>query len=332
MRPDPPSDIFSPVFVVGMPRSGTTLLAAMLDAHPALALSPESEFLTYWTGYLRRRGFERFLRAYLVHPHFLRFRIPPEEFRRRLEASKDRSPRGVFACLLAAYAELHGKRRPGEKTPNHWRHVATLRQWFPDARVIHLVRDPRAVVASLAKTPWAHRHLDWYARQWRDCMRAMRRHEVDPAVRVVRYEDLVVAPEAEARSLCEFLGEEFSDRMLRREGLSHRVHSDDAWVREHHRRSMAPVETSGLDRWRGELDAATLRVVEHRADREEMARRGYVPESVPFSATRAMTFDAGSAARRLAFEASRFLRKVRHKLETAGGAPAGGTSPGEPRA
>ena len=82
-------------------------------------------------------------------PYFmwLRRNVERERFEARLLAG-ERSERGVFLAMLGLYAEAKGVTRTGEKTPAHVREVGTLLEWFPDARVVHMVRDPRAIYVS----------------------------------------------------------------------------------------------------------------------------------------------------------------------------------------
>ena len=61
----------------------------------------------------------------------------------------------MFATILNYHADLKGKRRVGEKSPQHALHLETLREWFPDSLIIHMMRDPRASVASMLHMPWS---------------------------------------------------------------------------------------------------------------------------------------------------------------------------------
>ncbi|HXG40688.1 MAG TPA: sulfotransferase, partial [Candidatus Limnocylindrales bacterium] len=182
-RPDPASDGPEPagaarpashIFVVGVSRSGTTLMRHILDRRPDVAIAPENHYLGHllpWEGVrhkLRRfgdladdRNVERLvdylysgglarasrLRGASRLWRWLTRHVPRDELLAALLAS-DRSERAIFATVLGAYAARKGARVGGEKTPAHVRYVPTLLEWFPDGRVVHLVRDPRAVFVS----------------------------------------------------------------------------------------------------------------------------------------------------------------------------------------
>lgn len=71
--------------------------------------------------------------------------------RNNLPAGGERTLVAIFASILQTYAEAHGKARCGEKTPRHYLYIDTLLEWFPRATVVFVVRDPRAVAASLLR-------------------------------------------------------------------------------------------------------------------------------------------------------------------------------------
>src|SRR6185436_14178577 len=84
------------------------------------------------------------------------------------------SYQALLRCILEQYAESQGKVRYGEKTPHHAFIAKTLGEWFPGAAIIHLVRDPRDVVASLQRMPWAPNSIVDNAWMWRLFNRAAR--------------------------------------------------------------------------------------------------------------------------------------------------------------
>ena len=118
--------------------------------------------------------------------------------------------------MLDLYRERQKKPRCGEKTPRHLRYVPKIISWFPNARVICVLRDGRDVALSLAAMPWYGQGLRAAARLWRSSVASM-----DKAARlypdqllIVRYETLVSEPEQALRAVMAFLGEEFEARQL----------------------------------------------------------------------------------------------------------------------
>ncbi len=217
----PPSErVRAPVFIVGAPRSGTTLLRVTLNRHSQLAVCGETHYFS--RVYARRHAFgdpgnprnrKRIVGAYLAIEPIRRLGMDIGVLRERL-MSEGVSWSALFASLIQAYAGFHGKAHAGEKTPRHALHVNTLCEWFPDCSIIHLVRDPRAAVCSLTHMPWASRSVLMGARTWRlfntsACTASTR----DNYLRV-KYEELVARPEEQLRRLCGHIGLDYEEEML----------------------------------------------------------------------------------------------------------------------
>ncbi len=314
-----------PIFVVGVGRSGTTLLQSLLSAHSRIAVTPETHFCAIWREHAGGaaaagpRGFEAGWRGYLASKRFADLGVTPERARAILERGSERSPRAALAAMMAAYGEAQGKPRVGEKTPGHWRHARTLLDWFPDARVIVLRRDPRAVAASKMRAPWAAQAMRYagtasarltrlhvvaeearhWCRAYDEAVPALLR---DPRATLVPYEDLVAEPEAVLRRVCAFLGEAFEPAMMADRRGQPAPAADGAalgegwrdWRERHHAASRRPVGAGSLDRWRGDLTAREVAAMEAVAG-EAMARCGYRPAS-PSAAGRAALRLARAAA------------------------------------
>src|SRR5688572_17181295 len=160
MTPSTDPLIRAPIFVVGMSRSGTTLISSMLSAHPEVAISGETHFLNRWMRErvarpdLTRKDFDRLWSRYTQSHQFRFLNLDPDAIAARIHASGSYHLAVVFAALLAQHGSTWGKPRVGEKTPGHDRSMTTLLDWYPDARIVYMLRDPRAVVASLIRTPW----------------------------------------------------------------------------------------------------------------------------------------------------------------------------------
>lgn len=211
-------------FILGRGRSGTTLLRAMLDAHPEMAVPNESHFVV-GLGKRRRRyelpeGFdgERFLADLLDDWAFKRWRLPPEhvlsEFRRDMPRSFADGIRRAFMT----YARHHGKTRYGDKTPGYVMSMDQLAHTFPESRFVHVIRDGRAVALSYLDSPFGPPTLDGNAVYWRRFVRHGRRvgRRLEPERYMeIRYEALVQDPEPELRRLCDFIELSFDPAMLR---------------------------------------------------------------------------------------------------------------------
>lgn len=225
------------VFVVGCPRSGTTLLQRMLDAHPALAVANDTHFIPRAVqavlpgladgklGEISGESHRQLIDWACDYHRFDRLGLPPEAVGRA--ASAQTFPRFVSA-VYCEFAALHGKTLGGEKTPDYVRSLPLLHRLFPEAKLLHIVRDGRDV--ALSAREWAHpgkgpgRFALWQeaplavcALWWRwqvgNGRRSARR--LPPGVLLeVGYEALVRDPRGQLGRIAQFLGIGQVDAML----------------------------------------------------------------------------------------------------------------------
>jgi len=268
-----------PLFVVGAPRSGTTLLLETLNRHPDLWLCTETYYLHFLWGRRKRLGDlrdravrERVVRAYLRTNRIKHQDVDLDALSAVL-AEEGTGYEALFESLMRFCARAHGRRRWGEKTPDHARQAELLCDLFPDCALIHIVRDPRDVVASLLRMPWGDRSVLANARQWLDCNAGALRCADRPHYLRVVYEDLVADPETELARLCAFVGEEYSPRMLEagEEGDAARW-----WLG----RARTSIDRSRAERWRSALDPEQVGLVEWLTG-DVMRRTGYEPAAEP---------------------------------------------------
>lgn len=296
----------APIFIVGVPRSGTTLLAAMLNAHPRIAISPETFFLE-WALRLphadlsRDADFGDFWRDYTRSGPFAHLRLDGEELRQRFRRCDSHTFADLLAVILEGYAESRGKPRCGEKTPRHYLYVDTILEWFPGARVVFVVRDPRAVAASLLLVPWASDDAEEHGWRWKRSMELLARFEADPRVIATRYEDLVSHPTAELLRLCSHIDEPFEDGMLEFAAEAAALVAGES----HKQNVLRPLDVDSLHKWERQLSARQTAAIEHIAA-DGMAARGYAPSA------RGLGLGGWVAihARRLTRQASRVKRRV----------------------
>jgi len=240
-----------PVIVLGVGRSGTTLLRVMLDRNSELAIPYESFFVVPLA---RRHGRQPRLddfvddlgRFYQLYE----WGIAPEDVRPRLREGMTTGE--AIAAVFEVYAEREGKPRWGDKTPLYMQSLPQLERLFPDATWVHLVRDGRDAALSFLALPegfsgktWAQpRTAAQFAARWRTEILAARRirgHYLE-----LRYEDLVSEPERELRRVCEHASLPWEQQMLDHTGVS-----EVAKMPEH--RNIARPPTAGLRDWRTEM-------------------------------------------------------------------------------
>jgi hypothetical protein len=211
-------------FVVGVGRSGTTLLRMMLDAHPQLAVPPETHFLL---AVIQRSGRLRFnarvARRTIVedeHRRWKDFGLDRDELLARFQAVEPFNTADALRAFYGLYAERHGKSRWGDKTPDYVRKMKKIQNTLPEARFIHVIRDGRdaglsqnARIARRGKDPVPPREM---ARRWRKRIVKSRIDAAEVAHYIeVRYEDLIGDTEAVLRRVCDHIQLEYDPAMLR---------------------------------------------------------------------------------------------------------------------
>jgi hypothetical protein len=276
-------------FFVGCGRSGTTLLRAMFDSHPDLAVPDEVSFVIrlarphYALRYGWPRRFDAGRAADLIvgNASWRRWGIPPDEGRSALVDPPPASFAEIVRRAYAGWAAHEGKPRYADKTPMHVLHLRRLARLFPEARFVHLVRDGRDVALSYRSVAWGPSTVEDAALLWRRRVGHGRRagRRVGPGrYREVRYEELVAEPERVARELCAFLDLAWDDAVLRYPARAGEVIAATRFPEAHDRLRLPP--TPGLRDWRAQMPAADVARFEAIAGRE-LAAYGYSPAGPP---------------------------------------------------
>ncbi|MEM6253217.1 MAG: sulfotransferase [Cyanobacteria bacterium P01_D01_bin.156] len=260
----------SPIFIVGMPRSGTTLLTTILSGHPRIAISPETHFLTYWVpkyshlDLSKIHDFETFWQALSQSKRFSYFDIDSNKTLEAILAKSSLNHAAIFTGWLEVYAERWQKPRWGEKTPLHYQHLNQLLTWFPNAQVLWMLRDPRAVTASLLKMDWASDYVHVHAQQWCQSTQLYERQwQSNRHVKLIRYEDLVQQPELTLKGICRFLNEDYSEQLLAQRSADNiSTINRQGWALSHLNQTLKPLEYSAIDKWQRELWPAHIEIVD----------------------------------------------------------------------
>ena len=244
-----------PLIILGVGRSGTTLLRVMLDRSSEIAIPYESFFVTPLAHrHGRRPQLDEFVDDLGRFYQLYEWGIEPEDVRSRLREGMTTGE--AIAAVFEVYAEHEGKPRWGDKTPLYMQHLPLLERLFPDALWVHLVRDGRDAALSVLELPegfsgktWAQpRTAAQFAARWRTEIRSARRlgRHVGHRYLELRYEDLVAEPERELRRVCEHASLTWEPGLL-----EHDVAPEVSAMPEH--RNLAQPPTPGLRDWRNQM-------------------------------------------------------------------------------
>ncbi len=255
-----------PLFIVSCGRSGTTLLRWMLNCHPNIAIPPESYFIVeiydrFFTTYdkTNRTVREQVIRYLFDHPFYKEFHLDNGSVYRSLVAPEELQLSELISIVYQTYAQQYGKVRWGDKTPHYVSRMDAIRQLFPDAQFIHVIRDGRDVALSILKVDFGPNSLPESALDWKHWVQTGRKlgkeignkHYLE-----IFYENLVRAPERSLRTVCEFIGESFHEEML-----YHHRHKDLAF-HESHQLLPQPVTTSRIGKWRQQMREDEVKLFE----------------------------------------------------------------------
>ncbi len=260
------------VFVVGCPRSGTTLLQRMLDHHPRLAVANDTHFIPRAVT-SSSTGADLPLTADLIERvrTYRRFpRLGLAEAAVDSAAANAHTYRGFVSALYSEFAAMHGKPLGGEKTPDYVRCLPFLHALFPWVKTLHIIRDGRDV--ALSTLEWANEDKGpgkfqlWREEPYAVCalwwrwqvytgrrdgreLGAARYHEIS-------YEDLIASPEQTLQAAADFLQLRYAPEMAayhvgktkNAPGLS----AKEAWL----------PPTPGLRDWRTQMAKRDLELFE----------------------------------------------------------------------
>jgi Sulfotransferase family len=307
-----------PIFIVGLHRAGSTLWHNLIAMCPGIMRLTEPWFLSEG----RHKDFNYFLTTQvgdlsddenvdkMVELCFAKKNVPglgsvfwkfvnikaaenPElkgEISRRIKKS-DRSLGAIARILIEEITRFSGCTRACVKFPADVGHIPELIVWFPDCRIMHITRDPRAVAMSKTNDPSGtaikvleHPRLAWVIRklsvwfviaQYRQTARLHRRFQHLCNYKLFRYEDLLAEPEKTLRDLCKFINVEFTDDLLHPEKGRH----------EHQASSLTGKQQKAFDvtaavRWQEAISPIDKWLITT-LTRRSMKTLGYDPDTHP---------------------------------------------------
>jgi hypothetical protein len=312
-----------PVFICGHPKSGTSLLRSLLDGHPELLVYPEeTSFFRRYLPKAQGKSLEEKLALadeYLIHIFTWNQDAPPasqagfpdrdysdisfEQVRQAMHQmihEQYRHDGDMLFAALAAFGQVTGcmsdrTLRWVEKTPYNERYVKQILAWWPEARFIHVIRDPRDNFAS-----YQRKHPQWtaesFARSWRDSALDGLNHQealsTEPSLPsspisnprspakywVLRYEDLLQQPEECLRRMCQFLGVQ-DHPTLRNPTRNGKPWGGNSMFGER----FSKIDSSPLGRWRESLAPEEILIIDRIAV-ETMRRLNYPPSGLNWKA------------------------------------------------
>jgi hypothetical protein len=257
-----------PFFVVGCPRSGTTMLQQALNRHSQVVIPPETKYFFSFLGHSHRRQLRHVERLEAD----LRITLP----RPAARVSSAAEGRAFYEEMARRYVERLGRDGVtcfGEKTPEHTGHLPLIRRLFPEAKFVAIYRDGRDVAASLSRMPWMTSDVYVNFIVWLYYNRVLRGASERgwPNLYWVRYEDIVADPERELGKVLNFLELPYEPAVAEgcgnREGVPEREYG---WKK----RALGQITDNRVGSFHRELTASQVAILE-RLGKNTLCSLGY---------------------------------------------------------
>ncbi|MDD5506795.1 MAG: sulfotransferase [Bacteroidales bacterium] len=264
-------------FIIGRPRSGTTLLRFLFEAHPQVLVPPESPFIlnlyrkyekvTHWNRSMVREFCDDVYRQ----RYFDKWLTDKEHLYQKLLEKEGRATfLEMVSQVCMAYTSVFDKNRIfwiGDKNPGYSLYVHRIHHLFPEAKIIHITRDYRDNYLSLIKVSFEVPIVPLVVYRWKFALKRMwMLKEQNPGlVHSVRYEDLVADPEHHFRGICDFLGIPYDPDVLsfyRKKSEVEQAYDGLDEIRQVHQSLFNPISTGRIDRWKTEMRPRDIRVAD----------------------------------------------------------------------
>lgn len=259
-----------PLFITGLPRSGTTLVRLLFNEHPEIAIPHE-------TGIVGKCYDKRFmirLLGFKASRYENLKNVLGEEVVQSFDSiplSKRNTPQKVISGLLGQYAHSSQKSYWGEKTPLNYRYINFIRSLYPTATVLFIVRDPKAIFASrkrylqekrAGKDFWMTNDLKKVINEWKTAINHVLAHKHN--LRIVEYEQLVSEPEAVLQTLFKEIGLSYYPQILNFYETAEEAIpvNQDGDLNPWHKPTQNPIDSTNIHKWKTELSENEIQQID----------------------------------------------------------------------
>ena len=268
-----------PIFIVGCERSGTTMLRLILCSHKNIALPPQTKYIKklykrrILFGDLSKEKNRKKLQEWFYNNHNKRTKLIDLEIDRDIIQDELRSAGNTLGAYLSVilklYSEKNGKVRWGDKHPYYIKYLSQLYQLFPDAQVIHIIRDGRDAVASLKKMPWWKNNSVYAMLNWQEAIqngkKALQKYYPNQFMEI-RYEDIIDNPQESIHQVCDFLREDFSDDLLKFHKIADK--SIPSYKMDWHSGAKKEINAMSIGRWSKDLEDWEVSLISKKMKKE----------------------------------------------------------------
>ena len=210
-----------PIFIVGCPRSGTTVLTVRLGRHSQVVAPPETHFFElithFWPPGIKKQPMSNAtIKRFLKIPRIRKLDLKLSEVINLVDHT-DRTHRSLFCVIMECLRQETGKPIWCEKSPRNLHHAEKIYKFFPNAKIVHIVRDGRDVANSLRNVFWRENNLAIQAHEWLYNAKIgfeLQKRFSHSSFLTVFYEEFIEAPEKVLGSICNFVGLKLESQQL----------------------------------------------------------------------------------------------------------------------
>ncbi|MBK9358135.1 MAG: sulfotransferase [Bacteroidales bacterium] len=264
-------------FIIGRPRSGTTMLRMLFEAHPHVIIPPESPFIiSLYKKYGKVRVWDdaviqSFTDDLMKQRYFDKWLVSKEELLAHLlKVRGECTFQTMVKQVCLAYQSVYNKQTIqliGDKNPYYSLYIRRIHKLFPEAKIIHLTRDYRDNYLSLINVNFEVPIVPLVVYRWKFAWRlaGKLKKQHSGLVYSLRYEDLAVNPETEFGKLCNFLGIEFDPSVMKfyeKKPEVEKAYAGSNDINVIHKSLLNPISTSRMNLWKTQMTPKQIHIAE----------------------------------------------------------------------
>lgn len=270
----------TPLFILGNPRSGTSLLRLILNAHPNIVLPPESGFLQWWYPKYRNWSLKdvdskipEFVNDLLSSKKIEAYHLDREKLELFISSQKPSNYADLIALVYRFYAKEKELLIWGDKNNYYIDHIPLLKKIYPNARFIHLVRDGRDVACSYlelnrdidkdsAYRPILPNEISSIANEWKENNLLVESDLEETNHIRVRFEDIILSFDSEMKRILSFLELPWSDEIVNYNVKNDEPESTLKWKKK----TTMPIQKNVIHRYQKDLTVNEIEAFNKNAD------------------------------------------------------------------
>ena len=259
---------FKMIFIVGVGRSGTTLVQGMLNAHSKIAFTPETHFIKSYLS--KNLNFNKDKNKIIKDKYLKNLNLDLKTIQKKAVNYLN-----FYELMMNAYRLKKSKLFIGDKDPNNIENLKIIKKYFPNSIIVNIYRDPRAVIASRIKAKWSRNKFFWqhilaYKAQFNYMLK--NKHIFGKNYVEIKYEKLLLNPKIELEKILTKLNLKFEKKMLKFSKNANEIINihEISWKKN----LLKPILCENIYKWKNEIDPNNISKIE-KALYVEMETCGY---------------------------------------------------------